>query len=409
MPNLYAGRFPAVVNDEQLLPFPLLKTGQRLSAVSDVSDVETEVELEVERVVPTKSLLSRDLVLDHVFVSNVRFLAMIAIVWVHAELMWGYYAGSAAYLQVVLLQLMKFGTIDFFLISGFLLGEGLTRSSPLQYFRRRVKAVFQPWVFWGCVWFGIALSESLIKVGGHALAGSSLRVIVVQYFRFVFTESIYWFVPNFFVCLAIVLALHRRVSDVVQGLLFLAFSLFYAVNAYIAVIPPFHTAALFGFVFYLWLGAFAYTHRARWSRWLDGVPWWKLILYTTVAATTAVLEFHVLQTRNSLDPHNTLRLSNQVFSVLVALLIVKCKRTLYPSYIKVRMETFGIFLIHPILMALVDIGVKPISKGTKSLFYSNGPISLCLEVVSFCVLYFGALIATKVLRTVPLLAWTVGG
>jgi Acyltransferase family len=210
---------------------------------------------------------------DYLFVSNVRFLSMIAIVWVHSQFLWGTATGWASHVQPVLVQLMKFGTIGFFLISGFLLGEGLTRIRPRQYFYRRLNAVFVPWVLWGCLWFAVALSYDLLKGSHTDSLRSSLRLVVGQYFRFVFTQSIYWFVPNFFVCLAIVLGLYRRVPDYVQGAAYLAMSLFYGVNVYLEIIPTRHTSALLGFVFYLWLGSFAYKHREAWSRWLGRTSW----------------------------------------------------------------------------------------------------------------------------------------
>jgi len=91
---------------------------------------------------------------NYLFVNNVRFMSMLAIVWVHAETLWGTSSQPTAhYLQLSLLQFLKFGTIGFFLISGFLMGEGVTRSSPATYFRRRVKAILLPWAFWGFIWF----------------------------------------------------------------------------------------------------------------------------------------------------------------------------------------------------------------------------------------------------------------
>ena len=91
---------------------------------------------------PVAGTASRGQTSDYLFVSNVRFLAMISIVWVHAIYQWGLASPPASYVQVILLQSMKFGTIGFFLISGYLLGEGLTRTSPRRYFYRRVNAVF---------------------------------------------------------------------------------------------------------------------------------------------------------------------------------------------------------------------------------------------------------------------------
>lgn len=344
---------------------------------------------------------------DHLFVSNVRFVAMISIVWVHGLLQWWVVPPPVSYIQVVLLQLMKFGTISFFLISGYLMGEGLTRTSRRQYFYRRVSVVFVPWFFWSFVWFVIALSLNLLG-DRHMQIERSLLDLGQLYLKFVFTQSIYWFVPNFFIGLAIVLGLSKRVPDYVQGPIFLAFSLFYGVNAYLKIIPERHTSALFGFVFYLWLGSFAYHHRDRLSRWVARISWVQLAAYTGVAATFALVEFWRLQRQPDGDGYNTLRISNQAFSVLATLLIVKCKGTLFPKVVDVRSETYGIFLIHPILIEVIAIATARIPVSTLDRAKANGPLMLLLGVVTFVVLYVFSVLLTKQIRRVSWLRWTVG-
>ena len=351
---------------------------------------------------------SRGQTSDYLFVSNVRFLAMISIVWVHTLFLWGRVPMPASYVQVILMQLMKFGTICFFLISGYLLGEGLTRTSPRKYFYRRVKAVFVPWAFGGFVWFVIALSQDLLGGNNHQHLESSLRNLGELYLKFIFTQSIYWFVPNFFLCLAIVLGLYKRVPDYIQGPVFLAFSLFYGINAYIRVIPSMHMSALFGFIFYLWLGSFAYHHRQRWNRWMERISWVQLAIFAGVATILAIAEVHMLQRVGADDSFNTLRISNQIYSVVVALLIVKCKRALFPRRIDVRSETFGIFLIHPILIEVFQIGYARIPYSSQDGIRANGLLTILLSVVTFAVLYLFSVLLTKQIRRVPSLRWMVG-
>jgi Acyltransferase family len=348
---------------------------------------------------------------NYLFASNVRFLAMISIVWVHTEFLWGTAAGWALHVQPVLLQLMKFGTIGFFLISGFLSGDGLTRSRPWRYFSRRLDAVFVPWMCWGLLWFAIAFSYHLMEENHPETLRSSLRVVVGQYFRFIFTQSIYWFVPNFFVCLAIVLGLYRRVPDYVQGAVYLAMSLLYGVNVYLEIIPTRHTSAILGFVFYLWLGCFAYRHREAWSRWLDRTSWLRLIASTVIAGGLALVETHILRRMHphSQDSMNTLRIANQIFSVLAVLLIAKCKRPLYPSAFHVRAETFGIFLIHPILIEIFLLGTAHISPSTKLGIAKNGSLTMLLTVLAFVTVYVSSVFLTKQIRQISFLRWMVGG
>lgn len=345
---------------------------------------------------------------DHLFISNARFIAMISIVWVHSLLLWEVASPPASYVGVALTQLMKFGTICFFLISGYLLGEGLTRTGRLQYFYRRVKAVFVPWAFWGFVWFVIALSQNLVDTKSHWHLGSSLCDLGHMYLKFVFITSVYWFVPNFFICLALVLGLYKRVPDYVQGAIFLALSLFYGINAYIQIIPPRHTSALLGFVFYLWLGSFAYHHRVRLNRWMTRISRMRLAIYAVVATIFALVEFSVLRKLNYGDGYNTLRISNQAFSVLATLLIVKCKGALFPKMIDVRSETFGIFLIHPILLEVVQIGYARIPASVREGITANGSLLLFMGVVTFVAVYLFSILLTKQIRRASSLRWIVG-
>jgi hypothetical protein len=124
---------------------------------------------------------------DYRFVSNVRFLSMVAIVWVHMEYLFGAAMRSPwMEIRVVLRQSMKFGSIGFFLISGFLLGEGLTRMNPRRYFDRRLKAVLLPWLFWGAIWFAVSLSFNLLEGDHQDSLRSSMWVVVGKYFQFVY-------------------------------------------------------------------------------------------------------------------------------------------------------------------------------------------------------------------------------
>src|SRR3954453_20798804 len=87
---------------------------------------------------------------NHLFVSNVRFWSMFAIIAVHSSTAWGIDTGSPAgsEFQIALIQAVKFGTIGFYLVSGFLLGERLHRHTARVYLARRLKKVGVPWLVW---------------------------------------------------------------------------------------------------------------------------------------------------------------------------------------------------------------------------------------------------------------------
>jgi peptidoglycan/LPS O-acetylase OafA/YrhL len=379
-----------------------------IESASSTAQVDEKLERSKQRSIPAGvgGAGSRGQTSDYLFVNNVRFLAMVSIVWVHSI---GFGGGatrnSTLHLQLGAAQMMKFGTIGFFLISGYLLGEGLTRTGRTKYFYRRVKAVLVPWIFWSCVWFVFAIFLNPLIGGGLKF---SLHELAQKYVKFVFFQSIYWFVPNFFLCLALILALYKRVPDYVQGAMFGACSLFYGVNVYLRVVPAEHTSALFGFVFYLWLGQMAYKYRDAWGRWLGNISWTRLSIYTGAAAMLTLAEIHVVRGLHTGEEFNTLRLSNQVFSVAVVMLIVKCKTALFPRAIDVRAETFGIFLIHPILLQIFIAVRDRVPDTTMSRIRGNGVVLISLGLATFGTIYLLSLLLTKVLRRVPYLKWTIG-
>ena len=344
---------------------------------------------------------------DYLFVSNIRFLAMISIVGVHTLRLWREAAPPVGYLQLLMTQAMKFGTIGFFLISGFLLGEGMTRTSRKRYFYRRVKGVFVPWAFWSFVWFVIAFWGARRAGDGLMLEGS-LRELAHQYLEFVTVRSIYWFVPNFFICLMLVIWLHKRLPDLVQGALFLGCSLFYGLNVYWKFVPVKHTSALLGFVFYLWLGLFAYKRREELMRWMQETSWVQLAFLVAGAAFLSLGEMHLLRRLQSADEFNTLRLSNQAYSVLMMLLFVKSRRELFPKFVHVRTETFGIFLIHPILLEILQLRLAGLSEAARIGISERGWLVVLLSLLTFAATYLLSLALTKVIRRVPLLRWSVG-
>ncbi len=335
-------------------------------------------------------------------------MSMLAIVYVHTQAMVVTGNQLVGHLQTFLLQLFKFGTIGFFLISGFLLGEGLTRGHRSQYFLRRLHAVLLPWLFWGLVWFLVSLSAHMLQYT-HATIGSSAFLVLHEYFRFVFFYSIYWFVPNFFLCLALVLTLYNRLPNRYLGSFFLLCSLLYGINVYPEFVTARHTTALLGFVFYLWLGAFAYTHRERWLPRLYACSWAWLTAATTVALCLSLVEYHVLARMHPLgDPNNTLRISNQLFSVLATLMIVKSSLRLSPSFTNPRSDTFGIYLLHPILIDLLWIArshTAPASIWRRDL---TAPVALAVLAGLFVFVYLLSLLLAQQIGKVPGLRWSVG-
>jgi hypothetical protein len=349
---------------------------------------------------------------NYIFVDNIRFISMAAVVAMHSTLGFGSLIGVDSNLSVALIQPFKFGTIGFFLISGFLMGDGLTRRSPTEYMKRRLNTVFAPWSVWFTLFFGLLLINGTLNSWSlshtpHAL----LRLAGARFLQALF-GSAFWFVPNLLLSVGILLLCRRFLFDLRLGWAFLACSSFYSLNLYYGWLPmKSHTEALLGFVFYLWLGAWAARNFSHVETAVNRISSPCMIAAVIVTGIMAAKESFLLFENGSQDSLDTLRISNQLYSVAVVILVFKLHRSIAPLNIHVRATTFGVYLTHAIILACLLGGSKRIG-----LFHRiarrdwSGAASIAVILIaSFLITYSLSLLATQFLLKRPRLSWTVGG
>jgi hypothetical protein len=171
---------------------------------------------------------------NYIFADNLRFLSMAAVVLLHcigrSFSLAGLPSGSLA--ERCFTQLFKFATIGFFLVSGFLMGDSLTRRSPKEYLGRRLRRVFAPWLFWVLLFNGIMLVfvNSQFPLFSGSLSHSVLMVMEILHDSIFATA--YWFVPNLMVALCVLLLCRRFLFDLRLGFVLMCASLFYGLNMY---------------------------------------------------------------------------------------------------------------------------------------------------------------------------------
>ncbi|HWR53172.1 MAG TPA: acyltransferase [Bryobacteraceae bacterium] len=337
---------------------------------------------------------------EHVFVNNIRHWSMFAIVFIHSYV---FAAGSALELPFgteMFVQAAKFGTIGFFFISGFLLGERVEARGRLEYLKRRLRRLCMPWMFW------IAAYCCLLVVG-HAVLQEALPTfdeIASLVFQTLFNTA-YWFVPNMLLASAMMLAFARYLEDWRFGGALLGAALFYAANIYGHWIPSQHSTAVFGFVGYLWLGAWSSRNWEKVRRFLSQFPPWLLLCFAILAWALCLAEAHHLRSLGSVDPLNALRISNQAFSIVVVMLFLKLSKPAWPKFINVRKHTFGLYLTHSLVLVLIMRVLKQ--------YTGSGPASsalgrFALGTLAFALTYAGSVILTKWLAAHPKLSWSVG-
>ena len=286
------------------------------------------------------------------FVDSIRCLAMMGIVMEHAV-----YNGTYIFngfppnhiVYIFLIQLSKFGTIAFFVLAGFLLGDKFTNYSSWGYFKRRLSNTFKPWLVWSILFICAILIQQYIAL--HKAGDFHFKHQLLDKIKLVYLYTNYWFIINFLFCIAILLCFKKHLYQIWVGLLFLICTLVYSINVYYEWFTPSHTIAIFGFIFYLWLGAMCNKYWNKMECFINKTPLFIYFTFFLLTFSWAVFDIIGLMQAKSADPYNTLRLSNIFYSISSIAILLKIRKFPFTAYLKPRQTTFGIYLIHYILVA----------------------------------------------------------
>jgi peptidoglycan/LPS O-acetylase OafA/YrhL len=344
---------------------------------------------------------------NHLFANNVRFLSMAAVIAGHSLSIYPmiHQLELPPWALLCLVQLFKFGTIAFFLVAGFLFGERIDQYSSLQYYGRRLKNVLLPWVVWYVCYCLLRVATDVIQQRVSFHSPGAIRYIYTECITNGLLGTAYWFVPNLLIALAVLLVFRRILRDVRVGAAFIFVSLVYAANIYGHWIPVQHSRAVFGFVFYLWLGAWGSWHFAKLQKWLARIPAVMMFGLIAVAGAMAIGEAKLLLALHSADPVNTLRITNQLYSIVAVLAIMKLKHAAWPRFVDVRMHTFGLYLTHPIALASLKQAIPHVASTT---FLGSTPGAALSLPIAFLITYGGCLLVVRALLWSSWSHWTVG-
>jgi hypothetical protein len=333
---------------------------------------------------------------------------MLSVVVVHCASTWKFLNWSPWQLRLLITVAFKFGTIGFFLVSGFLMGERVDRCKPLEYFTRRTNKVTLAWLFWFSMFVVSTVSNSLLHKGLS-------RLTVVGVLRSLGAEAVaclwysaFWFVPNFLLCMAVLLIFRRYLYTVKLGACLLAVNLVYAVNVYGLWFPSRHTQALFAFVLYLWLGSYVAHNFEAANRIIDKISFTASVALAFFTGILAYAESYWLTLLGNPDPTNTLRLTNQLFSLAVALVLFKLTRPTWPRFVDVRRQTFGLYLSHMIVMTVFLHLFKTVHRHLGTVFPLFGVDYLFGVLLLIALTYFTCLAITEGIARRPSLRWMVG-
>lgn len=344
------------------------------------------------------------------FIDSIRCIAMISIVMEHSFSSIGDYqpvsmSGILTYTATI--QLVKFGTICFFLLSGFLIGEKFTVYSPLQYLKRRIDTTIAPWLFWSLLFLALMILNDVISAKKFYSGNlpSNYGLVVADHARIIYLYTNYWFIPNFLICIGILLLFKKHLYSYWLGAMLFLFTVAYIFNVYFEWIEPRHSTAIFGFVFFLWLGAQFNRHLAALEKWVNKIalPVWAILFIITFIISIA--EVRLLTSLHSVDPFNSLRFSNILFSLASFFLLFKIKNFKSIAFLKPRETTYGIYLIHYILV----FSLLPMIFLTINYHISQLPLSTILlyQLLRFIVVY-SITVALVLLINKSRFKWVIG-
>ncbi|PWS31096.1 acyltransferase family protein [Pedobacter paludis] len=343
-------------------------------------------------------MTTKDIAKNYDFIDTMRFIAMIGIVMEHSSPFLGLKLDNLhdQIIQTVALQFIKFGTIVFFILAGFLIGDKFNDYTTKQYLGRRLHTTFRPWLFWVTVFILLFYIDEAVKYakGSDSLGFTHPLIFIFDKIHFIIVQTSFWFIINFMLCITILLVFRKYMYSVVFGSILAILSLFYSVNLYFDWIPTGHTTALLGFVFYLWLGVILHKYFAEFNSWIKKRSFAVLLIAVLITFAISCAETINLIHLGSTDSGNTLRFTNILFSFASFLFLYKYCNFKAIEKLKPRSMTFGIHLLHHILiiiflpMILRPLHIVYANETAWSLFFLQFAIFTLIYGTTYAIVYY---------------------
>lgn len=346
------------------------------------------------------------------FIDSLRFIAIITIVIEHSYL-WPpsvyFQTQSEQIIQTITMEFFKFGTITFYILAGFLIGDKIHTTTSLAYLKRRFDGTFKPWLFWIIVFLILIYTDFAVIYfkGGDAPAFQNPLTFFWGRIKYIIVETSFWFILNFLGSISILLIFRKYLYKYWLGAFLFACSVFYSINLYFEWIPTRHTTAILGFVFYLWLGVIMHKYFDQFNIWIKKLKVWPLIIFVALTFIFSCWEsIYIMNSGSDVDPYNTLKITNIIYSLTAFLLLYKVGNIKWINKLNPRSSTYGVHLIHYIIIAQIlplifrPLHITPDGKSSFELVLIQYGRFLFTYVVS----YFLVFIINKIER----IKWIVG-
>lgn len=285
------------------------------------------------------------------FIDSIRMVSMMGIVWAHISLFsfkkLDYNAFDNISIYLPFMQIWKFGVINFFMISGFLLKEKLDLNHPFLYFKHRIKNILKPYL----IAFILCGILTILQLWKHQLLYNSNPSSVLE--KLVF-QTPFWYIPNYLICLFIIIITSKFINSFYYGLVLLAITLYYSIlsvylkNSYIP-----HSEVLLGYVFFLWLG---YTFNSKnLLNFFLKIKWPILIILILATFALSSYESYILYINSYKSYFSILRISNVLYSIVAFIILAKLfsQTNLGDKFAGLQKNTYGIYLYHYFFVSFI--------------------------------------------------------
>lgn len=281
-------------------------------------------------------------------INSIRFIAMFGVLFIHS-------AGS--YLKFFvskentfgvfsfLISIMKFSTIVFFLISGYLFELNKNKYVDFKTFligkySNLLKPYLTIFLIPICLFFFFSHPD---------FHEATFKTVINWYVKTIFDQIFltnYWFIP--------VLVLYFMVNFFVPyralKILFpisIAITLFYSINLYFNFVRTEHTLSFLGFLSFFFLGRLQAYKKYKPVKFYCKIILAFLFLFLSLAETN-VLHYYF----HSQDAANTLKISNILFSISIVVLLKDMRQ--FPAKI-LKIDTYFIYLIHMHVLRITSL------------------------------------------------------
>ena len=320
-------------------------------------------------------------------IDTIRFITISIIVWSHSLLpAWHDQSVDELFEEIIksfVKQLGAISTIIFFIVSGILMRSKLQGYSLRGYFNERIPVVYGPWLFIVC--FNVLLIMFHQLSQQDLLATRSLSTIAKSIYAIVnglIVYGPYWFVLTYLVGMVVLIYFKRYSGNIYFGLVLGAITLFYAVNFHFEWIDTFHTKAILGYTFFIWLGFQFHSHWKEILAKAKKITWPIILTMMLVFFSIACYEGYILSLKGVRDPFASNRITNIIFSVIFFLFLLKIGPIRIINNLRPRKIVYGVYLINSIVIFGLTLMFK---KGIDNLNFVDIWLLLILQFVFFAI------------------------